>query len=61
MLQTLFDYIPYILAGICILMTIVIIGCIIALVVGKKKRKSEESKQIILPAGQWNTNSTDIL
>lgn len=60
MLQMLFDYIPYILTGICILMSIVIVGCILGLVIGKKKRKSKESKEIILPAGQWNTDSTNV-
>lgn len=41
MLQVLFDYIPYVLSGVCLVMAIVIIGCIISLVVGKKKAKKE--------------------
>lgn len=41
MLQVLFDYIPYVLSGVCLVMAIVIIGCIISLAVGKKKAKKE--------------------
>lgn len=42
MLQIFFDYIPYILTGICVIMAIIIIGCIISLVVGNKKKKKEK-------------------
>ena len=60
MLQILFDYIPYILSGVCLVMTIVIIGCIISLAVGKKKAKRENLTEKQSDENQTENNQEEL-
>lgn len=60
MLQILFDYIPYILSGVCLVMAIVIIGCIISLAVGKKKAKRENLTEKQSDENQTENNQEEL-
>ena len=43
----IFDYLPYILTGICVIMLMIIIGSIIGLIiVGKKKKKMQNGEAV---------------